>query len=779
MLRSLARSLGSLAWERPRTVLLLWGLLVLAGTLALPFTLVDPTLEGLLGHDAPENRATVRLKELFGTDETIVVAIETEDALDPAVLQRLAALHADLEQVPHLEWVRSLIDAPLTWTEGDRIRVGGALKPWPSEEALAERLALLESSVYEGLHIDADHTLLVMLLTLPPPADGQLVTPPDVAREAMDGTRAVLAEHAHPSWKLYASGKVGIADALGRTLGPDLVRYGLAAGVISVLLLWWRFRRWAGVVLPVLVTLLPVVGTLGAMAALGVPLQLPSAVLPPLVVVISVAGVIHVLSDLDRRLHDVPWSREAMLATLEDKAEALTVAAATTGVGMLSLAFSAIGPAAVVGRFGTLAALLGLLSTLLVVPAWCRLFPWQAPARSNPLGAPVLRACSSLARRHSTAIVALTTLVLVISLGIASQQRFAHDPIRWMPASWDVRQGAALLDEKMQVVMDLDVVIDTGVRDGALDPAWIAKLRALQEGVMDVHEGPVHSLVHHLDDLRATLGSDLDYLDGETGRRGLARDLRLLRLLADVPIATQVTRDGRYLRLMVRTAAGDAADYLPVLQRVEEAAAREVGADHTFVGGLLPVFSATLVALRSSAAVAWPLALLGGGLLLAVIARSGRLGLLLLLPNLLPATVAIALLGLFGLPLDLFTLLTISLALGVVVDDCIHLVTGFRQQLDATGDPDQACEDALIAAGPPMVLTTVLLVAGWSTLLLSPLPGIWMFALVSSGTLALGLVADLVVTPAVVHLWARQGSRSNPSTSTTVATSRQTSPVTR
>jgi hypothetical protein len=53
------------------------------------------------------------------------------------------------------------------------------------------------------------------------------------------------------------------------------------------------------------------------------------------------------------------------------------------------------------------------------------------------------------------------------------------------------------------------------------------------------------------------------------------------------------------------------------------------------------------------------------------------------------------------------------------------------------------------------VLTTVLLVSGWLTLLLSPMPGLWMFALVSSGTLLAGLLADLLLTPAVVLFWAR------------------------
>jgi predicted RND superfamily exporter protein len=535
----------------------------------------------------------------------------------------------------------------------------------------------------------------------------------------------------------------------------DIITYGIAATLLSALLLWARFRRVSGIVLPLLVTIPPVVGTLACMAVLGIPLQLPSAVLPPLVVVISVAGVVHVLSDLDRRVSAMGGGREAVLATLNDKAEALVIAALTTAIGMLSLAFTSIEPAAVVGRFGTLAALLGLLSTVLVVPAWCRLMPWTARVAGPSVWNGALRLFARLASRHSTVIVVLSVLTLAVGGAVDSQLRFGHDPVRWLPAAWDARQGVALLDERMHITMDLDVVVDTGATDGVLDPQSVRQLRALQQSVQALGTGPTRSLVDHLDDTRALLDDTAEYTDDAEGSRRLQRHLRLLRLSAGPVVDGLITPDGRYLRLLVRTDFVDASAYAPLIDEVKAAAERDLEGKTYFLAGLLPMFAATLAALSSSASIAWPLAVLGGGVMMVVIARSGRLGLLLLIPNLLPPVVALAVLRVVGLPLDIFTLLTVSLAMGVVVDDSIHLVTTFRQQLIETPDPSDACIETLQAAGPPIVLTTVLLVSGWLTLLLSPIPALWMFALVSSGTLAMGLVADLLLTPAVVLFWAR------------------------
>jgi predicted RND superfamily exporter protein len=745
--------LSTWAWRRPAWAALgvvVW--LAASGVMLLGLRL-DPSLEGLLGHDAPANVAYEGIKERFGHDETIVIAVEADDVLAVPVLRRLDALVGELRrEVAGAEVVQSLLDAPVAWWEGDRVRVSAALSPWPVESAVPERVErLVASRAWTGLLFDEAGTLATVVVRVRVP-EGEILVPPDVAREVSTAVRAVVDRHRGPGWALTVSGKVALGDALGRTLARDIGLFVVSAVIASAVLLWLRFRRWTGVVLPLLVMTPPVVGTLGLMGALGVPLQLPSAVLPPLVIVISVAGTVHVLAEVERRTQ--AGESDAVMGALRSKVEPLSIAALTTAVGMLSFATSQIGPARVVGWFGTLAAVLGLVSTLVVVPMFLRWAPWEAGAARGPdVGMEwvtpwVLRGWLTLPA---------AVLVLVGTAWASAGLRFAHDPLLWLPEAWEERRGTELFDRRLGATVNLEIDVDTGRADGAFDPEWVERVAALGRRIAtEPGVGKVQTVVDLLADVSLTLdGTEPPYI-GEEGARRLKRHLRLLQLAVPDVAATLVTPDRRHLRIMVRMPATDASVYEALVARVAVLAPQELGATTSWsMGGHAALFAATLAELRASAAVSYPLVIAATAVWMVVAARSVGLGLLLMLPNLLPLTVGLAGLRAVGLPLDIFTLLTLSLALGIVVDDTLHLVAGFRQQAEAGMAPEAAATATVREVGSAAVLTTVLLVAGWSTLLLSEIRGVVMFAAVSSAVLAVGLVADLVVTPALWVAWFR------------------------
>ena len=168
------RWLAAWAWDRAALTLAAVAVAVLAAGLALPSLPIDPSLEGLLGHDAPANQATRALHSTFGTDESVVVVVGAPDVYAANVLGRLAALQADLRaEVPHLTAVQSLIDAPVPRVVDDRVFLGPSLAPWPAPHEVSARIdALRRSGAYTGLLVDAGARTTIVLLTLAPPAAG-------------------------------------------------------------------------------------------------------------------------------------------------------------------------------------------------------------------------------------------------------------------------------------------------------------------------------------------------------------------------------------------------------------------------------------------------------------------------------------------------------------------------------------------------------------------------------------------------------------------------------
>ena len=133
-----------------------------------------------------------------------------------------------------------------------------------------------------------------------------------------------------------------------------------------------------------------------------------------------------------------------------------------------------------------------------------------------------------------------------------------------------------------------------------------------------------------------------------------------------------------------------------------------------------------------------------------VMLRSVRLGLVSLLPNAFPLVATAALLVWVGQPLQYASVVVFSIALGIAVDDTIHLLNSFQRARRMGHDPTTALRYSLTLTGRAVIATTMLLVAGFGTLVLSGLPGTRLFGGLTCAALLFALVGDLVLLPAML-----------------------------
>ena len=135
---------------------------------------------------------------------------------------------------------------------------------------------------------------------------------------------------------------------------------------------------------------------------------------------------------------------------------------------------------------------------------------------------------------------------------------------------------------------------------------------------------------------------------------------------------------------------------------------------------------------------------------MAIVFRSISAGLLCMLPNVTPAAVVFGTMGWLGLEVELGTVLTASVIMGVCVDDTLHLITHYRMQRQKGLDPAAAVEDALATCGGAMTQTALVCGLGMLVFALSPFTPIARFAWLTFALLMVGLISDLVLTPAIL-----------------------------
>jgi hypothetical protein len=168
------------------------------------------------------------------------------------------------------------------------------------------------------------------------------------------------------------------------------------------------------------------------------------------------------------------------------------------------------------------------------------------------------------------------------------------------------------------------------------------------------------------------------------------------------------------------------------------------------VTGEGPLWYRVNSSLLTTMAQSFGLAVVGVTIMMVLALGSVRLGLVAMVPNLLPVLVAVGTMGWAGVRLDFATVMVAGIALGIAVDDTVHFLHRYRLELAAAGDPRVATERALASVGRAMVTTSVVLFAGFSLMALSAFPPHRTFGLVLAGTMVVALFCDLLLLPALL-----------------------------
>jgi predicted RND superfamily exporter protein len=141
--------------------------------------------------------------------------------------------------------------------------------------------------------------------------------------------------------------------------------------------------------------------------------------------------------------------------------------------------------------------------------------------------------------------------------------------------------------------------------------------------------------------------------------------------------------------------------------------------------------------------------------MIAVAFRSFTVGLLSIVPNLLPLALTGTILYWLGLPLEIASVCSFTVCLGIAVDDTIHFLTRYRFECQQGHDVCEAVRRAVQGVGGALLITTVILVSGFATVLVSELPAQRTFSAMACTTITSALLGDLVFLPAMLIYFRR------------------------
>ncbi len=799
-IESFFESLGLWTFEHPWTVIM--ASLALTGALAsnLPSLGFDTSIDGFLKPTDPLRVNYDEFREEFGRDEMILVALKPDNLFDPEFLALLKTIHRDLEDnLPRLDEVTSLVNARNTYGQGDVLFVDDLLQELPNtpEELEQFRVHAMEDPVYRDLWISDDGTIANLAIesdafdfgsdaevavsveedfsfdsdptSMSLPASGVERKPllSEHNAEIVAAVEKIVEKYRSPDLEIRVGGSPSMTARLLLAMEHDLAVFmGWSLAGIA-LLLGLVFRRLSGVFLPLLAVSLAILSFMGFMALVGVDVAFGTQILPSAILAVGIGYTVHLLSLFYRRYDESGDKRQAASYAVGHSGLAIAMSAFTTMVGFGSFATSDLLPLYRMGCVAPAGVGFACLYTLVLLPALLAVLPVRTRRRAVPTvrisaSDRWLVALADFSYRHAKPIALAGAAIVIASIYGAVQLHFAHDPMHWLPKNDRVRVNHDYLEEKLDGTMVMEMIVDFQKPNALHDPSVLQKIEKLAEYAKsrptgDVVVGKTLSIVDVSKEIHQALHEgDPAYYRLPADQLTAGQEFLLFENSGTDDLEKVTNPTFSKARITMKVEWVDSRFYPTFIEDIEGYANKLFGPDvELYTTGMLPLMSRTMSNVMDSAARAYILAFMVITPLMVLLIGNLRAGLVSMVPNLFPIIATLSVMTLFGIELDMFTILVGSIALGLAVDDTIHVVHGFARDLERMQNVRAALRSTMLTSGRALVFTTLVLCAGFSVFMLSELNNLILFGTLTTLAIFFALLADMVLTPALLSLATR------------------------
>ena len=685
--------------------------------------------------------------ELFGEEEEYT----GEEDFDPEVVDALVTLcQADPERFPG---GFSTLGPQLALELKTNAIVEGAEVRQEHIEEL--KSVLVQSSLLSGRLVSEDRTLAVTALFINETDTRKM-------RERVSELRRHLVEHPPPEGvDVRLGGLPYLRSAIVENIRSDQIMLVPLTLVVCLLILAITLRWFPGVILPIVAVGITALMVVGGMAFFGEPMNILNNIIPTLLIIIGISDSIHLIGRYREE-----WVQEedrfiAGRRTVRAMAVACLLTSATTSVGLASLIVSRTVMLRHFGITSALGVMVAYFVTILFLPSvltWVRAPSKESIRRASGwLEVGIMRMTVWVLRRPWK-IIAAATMTLGAATWIATQLHVDHALLDQFDEEDPLYQTTQLLEEKLDGVRPLEVSLRSETPGRFLEPDILNQVDQIAAWAReDEAVLATMSQTTILKQSLSLLANDSQVVDMPFRNREQVQALhQLLRARegnAD-PLNAWVDASASHMRFQIKVRDVGAQATMKFIdnlkERFERAEIEDV--DVAFTGeaydgsvGMEAIVGDLLYSLLTAILIIF--------LLLALLFRSVRLGLLSIPPNIIPLIFTMAYMVIRDIPLNAATVIIFSISLGLAVDGSIHVLARFREETRIRGFlPHAALIRSARGTGRAIVVSCVTLMAGFSVLLASNFVPVRRFGELIAVTVAGCLFATLVVQPALLRI---------------------------
>ncbi len=766
--------------------------LTIAMVAQLPKTTIDTRDEGFFYED---DRAMVTyndFRDRFGSDDAFIVSLRPKNGLDREFLYFLKQLHHELEEkTPYLDEISSLVNARLVRAEGDTLIVEDLLSEIPRDDAGIEKIMKLidRYPMYDKLLISEDRSLVSIMIRaraikeLPEIElfsgfdNNQVDTRKDIDKylsnyestEITEAIKEVLGRYQRDDIELFLAGTPAVISELQASIVKDLSTLVPLAALLATIFLTLLFRRVSGVLFPMIVVIFSLLSTLGIMAMAGLPITMLTQMLPSFLVIVGVGDSVHIMTIFYRIYRKTGDKESSIVEAIGFAGLPVLMTSLTTACGLMSFTLADVASVAQLGYIAPIGVMLALLYTVILLPALICILPVKSgvpiPEHKLPVSDRIFSWIARITTQRPFLVTGISTLLVVLALAGAMSVRFSHNTLSWFPYNSEVRTSSRLMDSVNGGSLMLEVLIDTGHDNGLLEPDTLKRMAEASAEILEIEvqglrAAKAWSLADVVKETNRALHEDRDeaYTIPDD-RRLVAQEMILFEASGSDDLENFTDMSYRVGRMSIMAPFLDAIIYTEYNNILRDYLAEKFPGTTITLTGKIPLFVQLIKNVISSMAKSYVFALVVITILMIFMVGRVWISLMSMVANVVPIIGILGLMGLNGIPLDMSTMLIGSLILGLVVDDTIHFLHHFRKAHEQSGDIETAVRMTLYSTGRALVITSMVLCAGFFTYMMAYLESNFRYGLLTGSAVIFALAADFFLVPALLTILYRLKSR--------------------
>ncbi len=696
-----------------------------------------------------------KFERQFGNDDAVAVVVHSPSGVfDRDTVGLLRELTDRMWLVHDVIRVDSLSNFNWVHAVDNTIEVEPLI---PAEEELTDALlkerkeiALNHESIPDYL-VSRDGKTALLYARIKPGFE----TPPDTQKLVLE-VRSVLEELKRSDHELYITGGPVINFAFQESTQRDLSTLIPMVLVAAMIFLIFLLRSVSGVILPFITLFLSVGSAVAFAGHFGVELNSVTTTLPFIMIAVAIADSVHIMSTFMQGRWRGLDQIEAARRSLSKNLLPTLLTSITTAAGFFSFFSSDLKPVLGVGILAGSGTLMAWIITYLVMGPLLIKFPSRVKAIGGAeelkQASPRMIAYTHWLQRNRWKVIGIYAIFGLGALVLASYNKVNADPYKYFAKDYPLRQANEFIIDNLSGTAVFELRISAGVEEGIKEPIFMKTVESFEEKITQF--SGVSKTVSIIDIIRQTNrslneGKESAYKLPET-KELIAQELFLyqMSLPQGMDVNNQITVKNDAIRVTVIASITDSALWTDTAARFE-ALGKEMGLD-VIVTGKIKLYQSMNGYVVRSFIESIIIAVLLVSLILILAFRSLRIGLLAMLPNMIPIIIGGAVLKLLDRSLDIGTVLVSSVCLGIAVDDTIHMLSNYlkhrREGLSATG----AVSIVLTHTGSTLVVTTMVLVAAFGVMGFGTfVPNIYL-GIMTAVILSAALITDLTFLPAIL-----------------------------